>query len=85
MITEGAAAIPLETTRRAFRIQSQTKQRSTLVSGTPYLVNKKQSSTSQKVASVMAFEKFNLNIFYLTNQVIRKFCIYFCSNQLTLP
>ena len=31
MITEGAAAISLETTRRAFRNQSQSKQRSTLV------------------------------------------------------
>ena len=30
MITEGEAAILLETTRRAFRIQSQSKQRSTL-------------------------------------------------------
>ena len=30
MITEGASAIPLETTRRAFRNQSQSKQRSTL-------------------------------------------------------
>ena len=31
MITEGEAAIPLETTRRAFRNQSQSKQRSALV------------------------------------------------------
>jgi len=31
MITVGEAAIPLETTRRAFRNQSQSKQRSTLV------------------------------------------------------
>ena len=31
MITEGEAAILLETTRRAFRNQSQSKQRSTLV------------------------------------------------------
>ena len=31
MITEGEAAIPLETTRRAFGNQSQSKQRSTLV------------------------------------------------------
>ena len=30
MITEGEAAILLETTRRAFRNQSQSKQRSTL-------------------------------------------------------
>ena len=30
MITEGEAAIPLETTRHAFRNQSQSKQRSTL-------------------------------------------------------
>ena len=30
MITEGEAAIPLETTRRAFRNQSQSKQRSAL-------------------------------------------------------
>ena len=30
MITEGEAAIPLETTRRAFRNQSQSKQRSDL-------------------------------------------------------
>ena len=32
MITEGEAAILLETTQRAFRNQSQSKQRSTLVS-----------------------------------------------------
>ena len=31
MITEGEAAILLETTQRAFRNQSQSKQRSTLV------------------------------------------------------
>ena len=31
MITEGEAAIPLETTRRAFSNQSQSKQRSILV------------------------------------------------------
>ena len=31
MITEGEAAILLETTRRAFRNQSQSKQRPTLV------------------------------------------------------
>ena len=31
MITEGEAAILLETTRRAFRNQSQSKQRSTLI------------------------------------------------------
>ena len=31
MITEGEVAILLETTRRAFRNQSQSKQRSTLV------------------------------------------------------
>ena len=31
MITEGEAAILLETTRRAFRNQSQSKQRSALV------------------------------------------------------
>ena len=31
MITEGEAAILLETTRRAFRNQSQSKQRSTLL------------------------------------------------------
>ena len=31
MITEGEAAIPLETTRRTFRNQSQLKQRSPLV------------------------------------------------------
>ena len=30
MVTEGEAAIPLETTRRAFRNQSQSKQRSAL-------------------------------------------------------
>ena len=32
MITEGDAAIPLETTRRAFRNQEQSKQRSAIVS-----------------------------------------------------
>ena len=31
MITKGEAAIPLETTRRAFGNQSQSKQRSTLI------------------------------------------------------
>ena len=31
MITEGEAAITLETTRRAFRNQSQSKQRSALI------------------------------------------------------
>ena len=36
MITEGGAAIPMETTRRAFRNQSQSKQRSTLAD--PFLV-----------------------------------------------
>ena len=30
MITEGGAAIPLETTRRAFRNQEQSKQRSAI-------------------------------------------------------
>ena len=34
MITEGGAAILLETTQRAFRNQSQSKQRSTLSSRT---------------------------------------------------
>ena len=38
MITEGEAAILLETTQRAFRNQSQSKQRSTLVVENIYLL-----------------------------------------------
>ena len=33
MITEGEAAIPLETTLHAFRNQEKTKQRSTIIKG----------------------------------------------------
>ena len=39
MITEGEAAILLETTRRAFRNQSQSKQRSTLAVFSSQLCN----------------------------------------------
>ena len=37
MIMEGKAAIPLETTRRAFRNKEQSKQRSTIVQGVSWL------------------------------------------------
>ena len=42
MITEGAAAILLETTRRAFGNQSQSKQRSTLVMAILYFSTDRQ-------------------------------------------
>ena len=45
MITEGEAAILLETTRRAFRNQSQSKQRSTLSS---FIFHRVTESYSEK-------------------------------------
>ena len=67
MITEGEAAILLETTRRAFRNQSQSKQRSTLANLNIFTNASKYSS------------RIGPWLIYFSNiKDIKMFCIPFC-------